>query len=70
MKTITFGEWARINRVKQGLTFQAVADAAGTSKSLIYETETGKTTPNLATAEKIAAALGYRLSEALAKCGR
>lgn len=61
-----FGKWLREKRISKNMTYQQVADAVGTSKSQVYEIESGKNTMfSLDMAERLAKAVGYKLSTAL-----
>lgn len=65
-----FGKWLREKRISKSLTYQQVADAVGTSKSQVYEIETGKNVMfSLDMASRLAKAVGYRLSTALRQIG-
>lgn len=65
-----FGQWLRDKRRSKNLTYQQVADEANTSKSQVYEIETGKNVMfSLDMANRLAKAVGYRLSTALRQIG-
>ena len=50
-------------RTAKGLKLEAVAAVTGVSKSTLNNIENGKTSPTLATLEKIAKGLGCRISD-------
>lgn len=65
-----FGKWLREKRVGKNMTYQQVADAVGTSKSQVYEIETGKNVMfSVDMAKRLAGAVGYKLSTALRQIG-
>ena len=66
---MTFKDWLRASRKDKDMTLQQVADLADTSKSYVYEVESGKAEPTIGKASKLANAVGYKLSTALRKCG-
>lgn len=47
-------------RIARGLSYQALADACGVSKSTIYRTLTGLTEPTMQLLHAIAAAVQYK----------
>lgn len=52
-------------RKQKGMTQEALAAFSGVNRVSIAKYETGKTTPSLQTAEKLAAALGVTVDELL-----
>lgn len=50
-------------RIARGLSYQALADACGVSKSTIYRTLTGLTEPTIQLLQDIAAAVQYKAPE-------
>ena len=57
----------RVLRIEQGLTFEQLADQANVHRTSIGLLERGERAPSVALASQIATALGYPLSELLAK---
>lgn len=55
-----FGEQLRLERKKQGLTVQMLAEACGTSRSYITLIENGKRSPGKKILPKIAIALNLK----------
>ncbi len=49
-------------RVKKGLTQEQLAKQMGTKQSAIARLESGNTNPSLSFLEKVASAMGYKLS--------
>jgi transcriptional regulator with XRE-family HTH domain len=58
-----FGERLRAERQRRELTQEALAEAAGVDRKLIYRTELGQTSPRLDAVVQIADALGLPLAE-------
>ena len=54
-------------REKKGLSVRALADKAGVAWTAINRMELGKTTPRLATLEKLAKALGVAVRDLIEK---
>ena len=57
-----FGRVVRRARDARGLSQEALADLAGVSRSFLSEVERGSASPSLETMQKLADALGERLS--------
>lgn len=55
-------------RLRAGLSQEQLADKAGLDRTYIGRIETGKQSPTVETLEKLACALGLRLSEVLRLC--
>lgn len=61
------GERIRAARTERGITVAALAERSGLSKGLISQVETGKTSPSIATLEKLADGLGIPAAYLLLK---
>ena len=59
---VKFGRVVRRARDARGLSQEALADLAGVSRSFLSEVERGSASPSLETMQKLADALGERLS--------
>jgi XRE family transcriptional regulator, regulator of sulfur utilization len=60
--SIKFGRVVRSLRERRSLSQEALSDLAGLSRSFIGEIERGATVPSIETMQKLADALGERLS--------
>lgn len=65
---IKFGRLIRTRRAKQGLSQEALAELAGLNRSYLGEVERGAASASIDTLEKLATALGERLSDLLRDC--
>lgn len=59
---VKFGRVIRILREKRSLSQEALADLAGLSRSFLGEIERGDAVPSIKTLQKLADALGEKLS--------
>lgn len=59
---VNFGRIVRRAREARGLSQEALADLASVSRSFLSEVERGSASPSLETMQKLADALGERLS--------
>lgn len=59
---VKFGRVVRRGRESRGLSQEALADLASISRSFLSEVERGSASPSLETMQKLADALGERLS--------
>lgn len=59
---VKFGRVVRRAREGRGLSQEALADLAAVSRSFLSEVERGSASPSLETMQKLAGALGERLS--------
>lgn len=59
---IKFGQAIRDCRQRRGLSQESLADLAGISRGFLGEIERGEAVPSLETMQKLADALGERLS--------
>lgn len=57
------GRVIRLERERRQLSQEALAELAGINRSFIGEIERGEATPTIATLQKLADALGMKLSE-------
>lgn len=57
-----FGRVVRISREGRGLSQEALAELAGVSRGFVSEIERGTAVPSLETMQKLADALGEKLS--------
>ena len=64
----SFGAAVRHLREAQGWSQELLAEKADLNRSYLGEVERGKVIPSLATAAKLAEALGFKLSSLLADC--
>jgi len=62
-----FAELIKNKRQATGLSHEALAVAAGIDRSTVSLIESGKRTPSLTTAERLATALGEKLSDLIAE---
>jgi len=62
-----FGASVRHLRETRGWSQEVLAERADLNRSYLGEVERGEASPSLATAVKISSALGFRLSELLAR---
>jgi transcriptional regulator with XRE-family HTH domain len=60
--TTRFGQVIKACREQRGLSQEALADLAGISRSFLGEIERGEAAPSLDTLQKLANALGEKLS--------
>ena len=65
---IRFGQLIRARRGSRGLSQEALAELAGLNRSYLGEVERGSASASIETLEKLAAALGERLSDLLREC--
>jgi len=64
----SFGATVRSLREGRGWSQELLAEKADLNRSFLGEVERGKVIPSLATAAKLAEALGFKLSSLLADC--
>lgn len=62
-----FGTVVRTARTRQGWSQEQLADLADLNRTYLGEVERGSATPSIATAQKLAQALGVGLPELLAR---
>ena len=65
-----FGKAVRDERERQGLSQEALGDAAGLDRTYVSGLERATRNPTLATMERIATALGVKLSKLVAEAER
>ena len=67
---IKFGRVIRSNRKKHSLSQEALAELANLNRSYLGEIERGGTVPSIETMQKLADALGEKLSSLISQCER
>lgn len=65
---INFGRVLRANREQRGLSQEALAGLANLNRSYLGEIERGVAVPSIDTIQKLADALGERLSSLISQC--
>jgi len=65
---VKFGITLKRARESRGLSQEAMAECAGISRSFLSEVERGESAPTLETMQKLAIALGERLSYLINEC--
>jgi transcriptional regulator with XRE-family HTH domain len=63
-----FGTVIRANREKRGLSQEALSELANLNRSYLGEIERGNAVPSIETMQKIAGALGEKLSFLISQC--
>lgn len=65
---IKFGQVVRSSRISRGLSQEALAELANLDRSYVGEIERGAAVPSIETMQKLANALGEKLSELIEQC--
>lgn len=65
---IRFGRVVRTNREKRGLSQESLAELADLNRSFLGEVERGTALASIDTLQKLADALGERLSDLIREC--